>query len=127
MEKVEPSHRRFLMIFLRRRLAAITVIATGLATQYDALILLRARVKHAEGVRSARRRMRRSDRAERDHHHRKRPDDGSYETRRFSALSLPRFAMMSNDTLAPSRRSLRPALSTAEICTNTSLPLPPSG
>jgi hypothetical protein len=44
------------MVFLQRRLAAIGLIATELATQYDALILLRARVKGAEAAQSARRR-----------------------------------------------------------------------
>lgn len=43
------------MVFLQRRLAAITIIATELATQYDALIRLRARVKRAEAAQSARR------------------------------------------------------------------------
>ena len=49
----------------------------------------------------------------------------SYFTRRFSAASLPLFETMSNVTLAPSRKSLSPALSTAEMWTNSSLP-PPS-
>jgi len=38
-----------------------------------------------------------------------------YFTRRFSAASLPLFETMSNVTLAPSRKSLSPALSTAEM------------
>src|ERR1035437_4377135 len=41
---------------------------------------------------------------------------------KFSADSLPLFATTSKLTLAPSLRLLRPAFSTAEICTNTSLP-----
>jgi hypothetical protein len=51
------------MVFLQRRLAAIKIIATELATQYDALTRLRARVKRAEAAQSARR------------HRRKRPRD----------------------------------------------------
>ena len=43
-------------------------------------------------------------------------------TRRFSADSLPRLGTISNVTLAPSGRPSRPAFSTAEIWTNTSLP-----
>ena len=50
----------------------------------------------------------------------------TYFTRRFSADSLPRFGTVSNVTLAPSGRPSRPAFSTAEIWTKTSLP-PPSG
>ena len=50
----------------------------------------------------------------------------TYFTRRFSADSLPRFGTISNVTLAPSGRPSRPAFSTAEIWTKTSLP-PPSG
>ncbi len=40
------------MVFLERRLAAITIISTELATQYDALTRLRARVKRAEAAQS---------------------------------------------------------------------------
>jgi hypothetical protein len=47
------------MIFLERRLAAITIIATELATRYDALTRLRALVKRAEVTQSAQRRRRR--------------------------------------------------------------------
>jgi hypothetical protein len=36
-------------------------------------------------------------------------------TLRFSADSFPLFGTMSNVTFAPSRRSFRPALSTAEM------------
>ena len=50
----------------------------------------------------------------------------TYFTRRFSADSLPRLETISNVTLAPSGRPSRPAFSTAEIWTKTSLP-PPSG
>jgi hypothetical protein len=46
------------MVLLQRRLAAITIIATELATQYDALTRLRARVKRAEAAQSAQRRRR---------------------------------------------------------------------
>jgi hypothetical protein len=51
----------------------------------------------------------------------------AHVTRRFSTLSLPLFGTMSKVTLAPSRRSLRPAFATAEMWTNTSFPPPPSG
>jgi hypothetical protein len=44
-----------------------------------------------------------------------RPAGRSHFTRRFSAASLPVFETMSNVTLAPSRKSLSPALSTAEM------------
>jgi hypothetical protein len=47
---------------------------------------------------------------------------------KFSALSLPLFGFgtTSKVTLAPSANDVKPAFSTAEIYTNTSLP-PPSG
>jgi hypothetical protein len=48
-------------------------------------------------------------------------------TRKLSADSLPLFGTISNVTLAPSASEVKPALSTAEIWTKTSLPLPPSG
>src|SRR6267143_5282663 len=57
-----------------------------------------------------------------DHDRDQRSHFNPHFTRRFSALSLPRFGTISNVTLAPSRRSLRPAFSTAEMWTNTSLP-----
>ena len=66
--------------------------------------------------------------ANRDHYDcQKRSHPNFHLTFRFSALSLPLFGTMSNVTLSPSRRSFRPAFSTAEIWTNTSLPPPPSG
>src|SRR5215472_11764649 len=46
--------------------------------------------------------------------------------RRFTADVFPRFSSSSNSTCWPSLSELRPARSTAEICTNTSLP-PPVG
>jgi hypothetical protein len=56
------------------------------------------------------------DRVERDQDNRqKRSSDRSHAIRRFSALSLPRFATMSKDTLAPSASEVKPAFSTAEI------------
>jgi hypothetical protein len=51
---------------------------------------------------------------------------GVQPTFKFSADSLPRFATMSKLTFAPSCKLERPAFSTAEMWTNTSLP-PPSG
>jgi hypothetical protein len=65
-------------------------------------------------------------RAQRDHRDRQKRPDRAHEMRRFSALSLPRLATTSNDTLAPSARLVKSAFSTAEIWTKTSLP-PPSG
>jgi hypothetical protein len=50
------------MVFLQRRLAAITIIATELAARYDALTRLRARVKRAETAQAARRRRRKRPR-----------------------------------------------------------------
>jgi hypothetical protein len=50
------------MVLLQRRLAAITLIATELATQYDALTRLRARVKRAEAAQSTQRRRRKRPR-----------------------------------------------------------------
>src|SRR5208337_4129178 len=49
-----------------------------------------------------------------------------HSTLRFSADSLPRFATTSYWTTCPSLSVLRPARSTAEMCTNTSFP-PPCG
>src|ERR1035438_3420519 len=46
----------------------------------------------------------------------------SHCSRRFSADSLPLFGTMSNVTLAPSASELKPAFSTAEMCTKISLP-----
>src|ERR1700722_9948305 len=48
------------------------------------------------------------------------------ETLRFSADDLPRFSTTSYSTAWPSFNVLSPARSTAEMCTNTSLP-PPTG
>jgi hypothetical protein len=45
-------------------------------------------------------------------------------TLKFSAEVLPRFDISSYSTAWPSFRVERPALSTADICTNTSLPPP---
>src|SRR6266567_99465 len=49
------------------------------------------------------------------------------DTLRFSADCLPRFSTISYSITCPSLRELRPARSTAEIGTNTSLPPPPCG
>src|SRR3979411_1793862 len=46
----------------------------------------------------------------------------SNQTLRFSAEVLPRLATSSYSTVCPSLSVERPAFSTAEICTNTSLP-----
>jgi hypothetical protein len=48
------------------------------------------------------------------------------ETLRFSADDLPRFSTTSYSTAWPSFNEVSPARSTAEMCTNTSLP-PPTG
>ena len=48
-------------------------------------------------------------------------------TLRFSADVLPLLGTSSYSTICPSFRPLRPAFSTAEMWTNTSLPPPPSG
>src|SRR5262245_14679892 len=48
-------------------------------------------------------------------------------TLRFSAEVLPRFDTSSYSTTWPSLSVVRPALSTAEIWTKTSLPPPPCG
>src|ERR1700679_525394 len=48
-------------------------------------------------------------------------------TLRLTADSLPRLLSISNSTFCPSFSVLRPARSTAEIWTNTSLPPPPEG
>jgi hypothetical protein len=63
-------------------------------------------------------------REKRHDHCAKRSRTRFHANRRFSADSLPLFGTMSNVTLAPSRRSLNPAFSTAEIWTKTSLPPP---
>src|SRR3984885_14390284 len=50
------------------------------------------------------------------------PAARSRQTLRFSAEVLPRLATSSYSTVCPSLSVERPAFSTAEICTNTSLP-----
>ena len=46
---------------------------------------------------------------------------------RLTADSFPRLLSISYSTACPSFSELRPARSTAEMWTNTSLPLPPEG